>query len=883
MVAAVLLAAACSAAPAEERVIHGFEHTRGLQASGKVTLVHGADVVTEGTSALQLAPGSSVRLTVPANVIDQVGWLRIDTFELQPVLASLQITVGGASRQGHVQPGKDTLAFPLDLAAGTERGAWPKKPLRLEIRNAGRASVVVDNVRAAPPARPPPGGVLLDFGPAHTAVWPGFEPAGPEGTDIAWSGQGRIYALSSRYPDPLLGDFAGLYPSHMTRETLTITPANGASTAWAWLTHYGSQFSPALEYMAGLNNRKMLHHRLSPMQMLSAEGLLAGKSQPWTTQWLEASLVPKIVSKVELPLKAGVNLLHLANCQVAALVMAPRAERQAMRTYVHKLEQDLKRYRRQFVLASQRPAHCDVPPTEAESRAGVMVFLPPPEEWFNRIYSPAPEHRANSLKLAAAPGTTVTAALAAVPCEGGKVLQAAMDSLRDRTKGTIPAGSLRLAALETVPAVRDGIVHYQPFLPARDFRPVRALGVYWFILQVAVPERTRPGSYQGTLRVMTGATGARLPVEVQVFGMASVPREDGGWSFGVLDDADPYSVYRSLARVLPAQRQKQITREIFTRLFAAGLNGGMVPGPIFSAVPTPAPRRMIEGLRTYPRAERARKTLVDLRTAVRQLTASSIQPATALYAKAIGNLVRLSNGLAGKAGLGDYALYISHARQPSDMSEVTRLAAAVRRAGGSPAVHANASILAAMPAGQRAQLLKALDTLICVANHKALGAIRDEFKKTGPEKNLLVSVGHTDVYACGFYSWAVGADGVFVNQIFSSRPLFNGFYFDGLSLLVPTPQGGFEPTLGLLQLGMGAEDYALAKRCEALIKPAKARRIDTQELEKVLTEIRLTAGSRVPGFSLEQWRSRSVSAKQLQDWRLGLFRAAGNISERFAR
>lgn len=324
LVATVLLAAACSAAPAEERVIHGFEHTRGLKASGKVTLVHGADVVTEGTSALQLAPGSSVRLTVAANVIDQVGWLRIDTFEVQPVLASLQITVGGASRQGHVQPGKDTLAFPLGLAAGTERGAWPKKPMPLEIRNAGRASVVVDNLRAAPPARPPPGSVLLDFGPAYTAVWPGFEPAGPEGTDIAWSGQGRIYALSSRYPDPLLGDFAGLYPSHMTRETLTITPAGGASTAWAWLTHYGSQFSPALEYMAGLNNRMMLHHRLSPMQMLSAEGLLAGKGQPWTTQWLEESLVPRIVSKVELPLKAGVNLLQLANCQVSALVMAPR-------------------------------------------------------------------------------------------------------------------------------------------------------------------------------------------------------------------------------------------------------------------------------------------------------------------------------------------------------------------------------------------------------------------------------------------------------------------------------------------------------------------------------------------------------------------------------
>jgi hypothetical protein len=79
------------------------------------------------------------------------------------------------------------------------------------------------------------------------------------------------------------------------------------------------------------------------------------------------------------------------------------------------------------------------------------------------------------------------------------------------------------------------------------------------------------------------------------------------------------------------------------------------------------------------------------------------------------------------------------------------------------------------------------------------------------------------------------------------------------------------------------DDYALARRCEALLKLAKPRRIDTQDLEKVLTEIHVAADSTVPGFDVARWRSGGVPPARLVEWRTSLARAAGKISEELKR
>ncbi len=876
--AAVVLALAGGSAPAGEKLLHGLEGTAGLKTSGRVTRATGADAVTQGASALELAPGASVTVTIPANFMDEVGWLKIDTFEVQPVLASLELTLAGMlSQAGHVRPGNDTLALPLGLAGRTYRGPWPGKPTALRIRNTGRESVVIDNVRLAGPARPPAGAVLLDFGPPGQALWPGFEHADSQGTGIAWSGTVKIFGFSLAYPDPLGGDFAGRRPGYRTQETLTLESPGGAGVACAWLTRYGSVYSAVLEYAVRVNNRTLLHRRLSPAEMLSPAGLLRGRDQPWTSEWFQQSFVPEVLTRLEFPLKPGSNSVELGNCQIAALVVAPRARQQAMRNYVQRVEQDLKRYRRQFVLARQDHPQCGVPPTEDEARAGMMIFLPPADEWFGREYAPTAEHRGGTLKLAAAPGMVATAALVAVPCKDAASLQVSFESLRGVGVGAIPGGALRVYALERLPLVEGGCVYWQPFLPARRFRSAKARGVYWFLVQVAVPQRARAGAYQGTLRLTQGKTSAKLPVELRVYQIAAAAGDGGGRTFGVLADGDVYAVYRSLALALPAERRGQLTRDILRQLFAAGLNAGVVPGPSLSSVSTAAPDRMIRALRVYPRPTRPGKALVDLQDAIRLLQAAQIQPGTALHTSAVVNLVQVSNEWADKGRLGNYALHVASAGGGG--AQATKLVSLARKAGGRPAISTRATSLAAAPAAERAELFKALDTLICTPNHNGLGGLGDEFRRSGPDKTLAVLVRYGDVYTCGFYSWGIGADGVYLQQIFSPMPLFNAFWFDGQSLLVPTSRGGFEPTLGLLQLGCGMQDYALAKRCEALLKLSKARRGQSQQLEKVLTEIRLSADAAVPRFDRRRWQPVGVSSKQVQDWRLGLLQAAEEVSK----
>ncbi len=888
LIAAVVIATVCPLgaappAPAQEHLIHGFERGEGLRASGKVALVRGADVVTEGQSALELASDASITLTIPAKVTDQVGWLKIDSFEVQPTLASLRVTVGGTSRQGYVQPGRDTLAFPLGLVAGTDRGAWPDKPTRLEIRNTGRQPVVVDNLRVAAPPAAPAGAVLLDFGPAGKALWPGFEHAESVGTAITWSGRQKIYAYSPPYPDPLLGSFAGPLPSWKSQDVLNLQSPEGATTAWVWLTHYGTLYSPVLEYLASLNGKTILQHRLSPAQMLSAEGLLAGKDQPWTVEWFEESFIPRVVSKLVLPLREGENALDLANCQVAALVIAPRAAQAQTREYVQQLEGELKRYHRQFVLARQDRAQCDLAPSEEQTKAGVMVFVPPRDQWFNRTHTPQIEPGGGSIKLAAESGGKATAGLAAVPIEDGAMLQAVVETLREPSGAVVPPSAARVFALEALPAVDDAAVFYQPFLPARHFRNVRARGVYWFLVQVSVPQRARSGSYAGELRITTGKLPLRVPVELEVVQMPPAVAAGPPGTCGVLDTGSPYSVYRSLANVLPKPQLEKTSREILSALFSGDLNAAMVHGPVFSSVPTPQPDVMIADLRMLPRSSAAGMVQVNLETALRTLEATQVRPGTSLYKQAVAAIVQSSNALAAQAGLKRFALFLGYAGTPASLEDLSGAAAAVRAAGGKPAVGTYVSVLQAISASSRTALFNAADTLILTPNVAGLAALRDEFIRTGSDRTVAVGTHYADTFTCGLYRWSVGAEGVYVRQIFSYYPIFNAFDFNGLSLLVPNAQGGFEPTVNLLQLAQGLSDDQLARRCELLVKEAKGRRLDTQGLEKVLTEVRLTAAAAVPSFSLSNWRDSAVGEERLHQWRSALVAEARKLTEQIGR
>jgi hypothetical protein len=780
-----------------------------------------------------------------------------------------------------LSPGKDVLHLPLALAAGSQRSGWPTELTSLEIRNVGGEAVVVDNVRLGDPQPPPAGAVLLDFGPRDQALWPGFEPAEADGTGITWSGNSRIYAYSLPFPDPLLGDFAGPNLYHPASETLTIHCPKGPGQVWLWLTHFDSGYTQPPEYQAKLNGRVVLQGRLAPAQVLSPEGLLEGKDQPWTPEWFAKTYLPKTFAKVESPLNAGTNALELLDAQVSALVVAPRSAAEATRAYLQRLDWELDRFRRQFVLCGQQRPRCDLAPTEEEAKAGVSFFLPPADECYSPRYVPLAEHRAKLVKMLAAAGSSVSSAVVVVPGGEAGGLQVSSDTPTDPAKGTIPPGNCHALLLEPLPGVRQGMLTYQPFLPARALRAVQAKGVYWLYLNLTVPERTPPGLYRGTIRVSAGSASGQLPFEVEVARLAGGAAGPAA-TFGVFSEADASEIYHSLKQALPPPRQSQFTRDVFARLFAAGLNAGMVQGPSLARGLTPDPAPMVQALQAYPASEHGGKVMVNLAQAMGTLRSSGIQPGTARHVSAIRDLVKTGSELAGRAGLKDYALFLSFAHPASELDEAAKLAGLFRAAGGRPAVATYASNLALLPQGQRGELFAGADTLLCDPNHKDFAALGDAFKKAGAGKTLLVLCWHPDAYTFGFYCWGAGADGALAGRIFATTPQYNPFWFDGLSLLLPNAQGGLEPTLALLQFQQGMEDYALARRCDALAKAARQRGLDASGLEKVLASIRLAADSDVPRFDQERYRPATVLPEQLKEWRTLLVQEGAWLSQKMA-
>ena len=874
---AVILLLLPAPAAAAEVLVEGFENVARLRPVGKVTVVSGADAVTEGRHAVQLFPGSAVEIQIPARAVSRPGWLKLDTFESQPVLACLGLSLSERGRRpGYVLPGKDTLAMPLSELSPSQPGPWPGSPATLWVRNLGRHPVIVDNVRLVEPAPAPDGAILLDFGPEGQVLWPGFDHAELDAKGISWSGEARIYSFSTPYPDPLLGDFAGRYPGYRVSETVTLRPMQDPGLAWIWVTHYGQGYSASLESMVKLNGKVSLHRRLGASQMLSQEGLLSGKGEPWTTEWLEDAFVPRVVSRLECPLKGGENQLLLANCQLAAMIAVPRAQQAEMRKYVQELQEDMKRYRRQFVLATRQLPRCDVVPTEEEAQAGVMIFVPPADERFCGRYVPTAEDRVKPLKMVVASGSSTTAAVAVVPCREGRLLQAAMEPPRDPGKGAIPVTGCQVWALEAVPVVEAAAVYDQPYLPEQGFRSPRVRGVYWFLLQVEVPQPTRSGCYRGALRLTFDESVARLPVEVDVFHIG--PAWAGGRrTLGVLSPQLCREAYHSLADALAPPQQAALSRQILDRLVAVGFNASLLPGPSVTAGSyEPVTSELAAILKDRLKMEGDGKSLIDMGRVIQGL--SPIQPGTGRYQKVLSEVVRETGRLVGRQGLGDFALYCGWVTNPADLPQVAKVVRGIRDAHGRPALSAYGQVLTGADVKELAELFGPLDTLI-VTSGRGLLALADAFKKSSGDKTLALLAPYPDTYAYGFYCWGIGADGAYASQAFSSRPLFNAFWFDGRALLAPTDKWGFKPTLSALLAAEGMADYDLTRRCEAIVSRAKQRGTDARELEKVLTEIRTTADSSGLHFDLGRLRSREVLPSRLRQWRHALVREANKLVE----
>jgi len=372
---------------------------------------------------------------------------------------------------------------------------------------------------------------------------------------------------------------------------------------------------------------------------------------------------------------------------------------------------------------------------------------------------------------------------------------------------------------------------------------------------------------------------ASVPVQIDVIRLPALKKLPRA-TFGLCSTGDSFEAYRALKNALSEPARARATRQIHSALTAAGFNSGGVAGPYFSRTGALVVSHVTKALRDRLYLAGDGKRIVSIDHGMNQI--QPLQPGTVKHRTEVGKLVKAVADEAAEYHLTNYALHCAHASVQGVQGAAQR-AAAVRAGGGKPAVTIYARDLAAMDRNLRNRLFADLDTLLVYPGRGGAAAAKD-FKSIGEDKTLLVRSASPDPLACGFYCWAVRADGVLFDRVFSHLPLFNAFFFNASSLLLPTTAvGSFEPTLAMMQIVQGRADYDLARRCEALASAADARKVSSAGLQAVLDQIRSTCDRNPPVFDPSRLRSSSVSQAKVLQWRRSLLLEAEKVAKAMAK
>lgn len=865
-----------AASHASAQVLEGFENLPGVRTEkGALTAVRGADAVTEGAQAAQLPAGCGILLSLEPGACKKVGWLKIDTLTTQPLTGPILLRFTGpkcwVELYACVQAGKDTLSVPMPVWVNPDPKAWEDK-LALTVSNAGTAALILDNIRFEDALKLPQDCEAIDFGPARQALWPGFVAGEVDDRHFTWSGQGQAVALRGPPIDPLCGDGVGPGGSSKAPGVVELSGAGtGPSVAWLWVTHV-RQNCQAPEAALKLGSKVLWSRRPARGQMFSPEGLLEGQEGLWTPRWFEATYAPRFYDLVPVNLPPGGSKLALLNCQIAGMVVGPASAQNALAAHVEKIKKDLAQYRRQFVLGRRNEVQCEVAPTAAQAKAGMLAFLPPPDQALLASYPPQEAHGSQTLKAVAGNGMLVCIPLALSPIKRVAQISAGLEPIKSpEGKVLCPAGDAQVVFLEAVPRLVRAGVEFAPWIAAPRHGPAQPKQVVHAAVMVRVPPTAAAGTYRGSIQLKYTEGQTDLPIQIEVL-QAGPPASAG--LFGVVGGTGVPDFYRAWADAFTEPQQEALLTRIRQQLLAHGLNSLPAPSPILAndkVLDEPFSRAM-KGIAPLG----AHHLLIDSTRPLDWLLHGPLRPGTAGYQGAIREWTRIVAELLGKAR-SEGILYGGFMYTPEDLLDQCRLAKDFDPKSARLGLATYGSILARLPADDR-ERVHAFGALFVQPDVKGLGDLVTAFKAPGGKQAFVYAL-VADRYAMGFYAAACGADGAFLATAAMEYPQFSGFQASMGGLLVPTAEEGVAPTLAAMVLERAADDFELYRRAADLARKAEGANVEAQALAKTLEAIRAAAVA-APGHDALSMRSTSVAPAQLDAWREALVRQSAEVLSR---
>ncbi|MFP4053340.1 MAG: hypothetical protein ACLFV7_05685 [Phycisphaerae bacterium] len=854
---------------------------------GDLSAVQGGQGVTEGKSAAQVPAGAGVKLTIDSAKLASADWLRIDTLTVQLLTQGVRLEFQWPEHHrrapGWVQPGKDTLAYPLTLLKATfPNGTLPAGDVTVNIINSSDSPVILDNVRLDQAEKAPDGALLLDFGRAGQPLWPGFSAAGRAHANIVWSGDAPVHAYDAPYPDPLGQDFIGRPPSTKVLDYFALSgPGGKPSVAYMYVTHYGSRWdTQPTEYIMKVRGRTLLQGRCTVRDMLSAKGLLKGKDGDWTPKWFNEEYAPSFAQWVSSPLVGGRTRVDLGNCQIAAIAMAPAEEKVAMSQYMATVREQLATYRRQFVCGKRQEPVASLEPNAEETKEGVMLFGPDPDEGLQADWQPKSTDRVKKLQAVTFPGGLATFYVAAVPMEkshfsGGtfrafrpKEGSRALSTSRDRTQ---------VWAVTRVPRLRGGVAEFVPFLLNRKTGALQSREIVHIIGTVQVAKGASPGVYEGEMQLTFSGKRVSLPLEIKVHRNAGEYNRTP--TYGIAGGTDIGRMYYSLASVLPDAQSAQLTLKLRQQLMDLGFTtfelGGVYPSGTSGVREGP----LVGTLKNMPIQKMDGPAVVRVGRFFRELGWWGVMVNSQRHRTYSTNLAKTVNQTIKKARMDDAYLLTDLVRRGSlddQIQQATQMAAG--RGKGGLEIYSHQLKGNDLPRAQ-----KAFRLWILRPRSGNLRELITDFRNLGDGRSAYVYCYRPDRYIMGFLPAASGANGCWVDGLFlSGGSAFSGDRLNGSGLLVPDQGlGNYTPTLNLLNLWRAQEDFHLVRRAENLLNKANKAKVGVIELEQALESIRKAAARHGrPNYDHTLMRTTNLSPTQLDTLRLGLIQACAGVSNR---
>jgi len=865
----IVCAASAPAMSAETFVLEDFE---SLQAHGAVLPVGQGKGVTHGRQAAMLRAGASVLVKLAGLDPNATPWIRLDSLTSQPLVQPIILnflTADGASiyrAVGHVQPGSDTLSLPVWYFAGRVGDEWPGTLVSVSVTNPGPEAVTIDFVRAEPATAAPKGCVLLDFGPRKQIRWPGFAPAGNESPAWVWSNSWIGRGASRSYPDGLTGDYVGP-TSFGTTEKITIaSPAS--ALAWVWLTRDFRNHYPPTEYAFQVNGKTVLQSRLTGKSFFGAEGLMRGRGGQWMAGWYAKDFAEQFAKQVRVVLRPGKNPANSLNCQVAAMVMGPTTQERALKQYVDRVNEDLQRYRRQFVVATRRQALCTVQPTAEQQQAGMMVFSPRTDTPFEPGWVPHDANEVTRVKCTALAGSTALAALAVVPTRLLKFFTPNVET-------TSPTGrALRLAAkssgawvVDRVPNAHEGVVDFVPWLLRARARDIEKDEIVHVAVAIRVAETAEAGLYHGSIRLTQDASKVRIPLELKVLRAPALAKPP---TFMPTQRIEARMLYGGFAGTLSNPQKAQLRRDIHAQLSTCGLNAFWISGPAFSTGQPLVESYMIADFKDVSPKFMTGRWMVNLRTTRDKLRSAEIRLGSKTYQSTMSAAISQCKAMAKKLGLAEPLCYFGYSW---DIEAVRGLQAEVKRLAGMGAklvFWARGSFLARMEAVERKQILQPYAALFVRDDAASLGDLIKKYKSLGPNRLVLVEQTVPERYAVGFRSAVLGGDGVFASNVVPTGPAYDGADRLGKGFVVADTDGSLIGTVGAIVFRQGADDMVLWKQCEQVLAKADRVGADVAGLRAVMADIQKHVLASRPRPITGGLADRSIKPRQLDQWRMSL-------------